>query len=337
MRRTNRGFTLIELLVVIAIIAVLVGLLMPAVQSAREAARRSQCINNLKQIGIAIASYESARRVLPLGGTTNGIADQGSDCKSTVHVPRGFGMLSFILPDMEQQPIYNAINFNLSAWNTFGSVNAGAANSTALGTKIATYVCPDDSAWKRIPGQNGSSQTSYFASGGTWDTIAFTPNPCWQRPGGNGAFDDSNSYRTVDIRDGMSNTVFVGESSQFRNDLDASFNLWSYYGLLPSSSVPNTSRPQGIAYEVPRLNAPLQAGDLATLQGLADYKIWSIPANVLTYREFGQWGFRSKHPGGANFLFGDGSVKFLKEGINQAVLMAVGTRYGKEIVPADAL
>lgn len=336
MRRKRRGFTLIELLVVIAIIAVLIGLLMPAVQAAREAARRASCLNNLKQIGIAIASYESARKVYPLGGTLFGPSDAGSGCNSGVHVPREFGMFAYLLPYMEQDPMFNSINFNLSAGGPFGSVHGGAANFTGLSAKVAAYVCPDDIGWIGISPPNGYSETSYFASGGTWRTLNFTPGPdCWQRAGGNGAFDDANAYRNEEFRDGLSNTIFVGEASRFKNDPDPAFNQWSRYDLFPSAyPVAGTSRAQGIAYEIPKINAQLMPNDLAQLP--ADPKAWSLPANVQNFAQFGQWGFRSLHPGGAHFLFGDGSVRFLKEAINPVTFMAAGTRYGKEVISADA-
>ncbi len=338
--RSRRGFTLIELLVVIAIIGVLVGLLLPAVQAAREAARRAQCSNNLKQIGLAINQYETAVHLFPLGGNYLGFGDAGTGCTAgTVNGPREFGLLIFILPYIEQKNLYNAINFNLAASGTFGSVNAAAANFTGLSATVSTYVCPSDERVYPTTTGNPYSQTSYFASGGTWNTFAYQPGPdCWQQVPGNGAFDASNAYAVSYFKDGVSNTIFAGESARFRNDPDPQLNSWTRFELLNSAFGGTTFRPQGLAYEVPRPNAPLMPNDGAQLPprapGTGDYKVWLT--NIPLYKEFGQWGFRSKHPGGIQTMFGDGSVHFIKDSINLTNYEALGTRAGKEVVSADS-
>ena len=338
--RLRQGFTLIELLVVIAIIGVLVGLLLPAVQSAREAARRAQCSNNLKQIGLAISQYDTASRVLPLGGNYLGVLDAGTGCTpGTTHGPRGFGLLAFVLPYLEQRNVFNSINFNLAASGMFGPVNASAANYTGLSAVISTYICPSDERVYPTAGGNPYSQTSYFPSGGTWNTFAYRPGPdCWQQVIGNGAFDASGSYTVSYFKDGVSNTIFAGEAARFRNDPDPQLNTWSRFELLNSSFGGSTFRPQGLGFEVPRINAPFMPNDGAQLPpaGMppSDAKAWLN--NVPLFKEFGQWGYRSKHPGGAQFLFGDGSVHFLKETINLITYEALGTRAGKEVISADS-
>jgi prepilin-type N-terminal cleavage/methylation domain-containing protein len=331
------GFTLIELLVVISIIAVLIALLLPAVQAAREAGRRSQCINNLKQIGIAVVAYETAKRVFPLGGNYLGQLDNGSGCTAgSVHGPRQFGALIFILPNMEQTQLFNSINFMVSASGTFGTVNATAVNSTALGTTLSTYICPSDQPATKA---TGIAQTSYFMSGGTWNTMFYKYGPdCWQRQPGNGAFDSSQAYRAPQFSDGLGQTVFAGESGRFRSEPDANFNQWSRFDIFPSSLSAGTTRPQGLAFEVPRPNAPIYANDSAALPPAVPYpdttayKAWAAAPQ---YKEFGQWGFRSWHPGGIHLVFGDGSVKFIKDSINLATFQAIGTRAGKEVVSSD--
>ena len=145
--RVRRGFTLIELLVVIAIIAVLIALLLPAVQSAREAARRSQCVNNLKQIGLSIHNYHSTNDALPpggevrSGGKAGGYNFSGADAWS--NGPQNFGMKVRLLPYMEQQPLYNAVNMQVTAiWGTGSAapyvVDGRFMNSTVMMTKVSS-------------------------------------------------------------------------------------------------------------------------------------------------------------------------------------------------------
>ena len=147
----RRGFTLIELLVVIAIIAVLIALLLPAVQAAREAARRAQCVNNLKQIGLALHNYHSTTDVFPLSNTVAWASSSPSDAN------QGWGTWSaqaLMLPYMEQQPLYNSINFNYTCWWGNGNNTNGQINSTVFNTLIKTYTCPSDGK----AGQSGEHQ-----------------------------------------------------------------------------------------------------------------------------------------------------------------------------------
>ena len=351
-RPAPAGFTLIELLVVIAIIALLIALLLPAVQAAREAARRAQCVNNLKQIGLAIQNYESALGVYPLGAVEYNPSDGGQSCGgSTLDGPgatRDFGMLAMILGTMEQSAAFNSINFSLRSHGLFnGTLNAGAANSTGLGATIATYLCPSDPPRTMLfdGGPNAFAQTSYFPSGGTWNTLAYYAGPnCWNQDPGNGAFDDYTAYPASAFTDGLSSTIHVGESSRFRNDPDWSFNNWSVFGFFSSAVGGGTTRPQGFAYQVPRPNAAMMPGDDpqtgsnplppgTNWPDTSDYKAWLLASK---YQNYGQWGFRSMHPGGVNFLFGDGSVRWIKESIDVATYRALGTRAGGEVISADA-
>jgi prepilin-type N-terminal cleavage/methylation domain-containing protein/prepilin-type processing-associated H-X9-DG protein len=346
----RRGFTLIELLVVIAIIAVLIALLLPAVQSAREAARRASCINNLKQIGLAIHNYETSHLRLPPGALTY---QEPYDSVQTKLVPRRqHTMFSFILPFMEQTPIYNAINFSVAAYTdisapqgTVPSIDAGQMNSTAFHNKLASYICPSDFLQKTdVNGPNVYSQGSYAAMAGTinildlfWgippccgsNTIEIEPN---------GVFGKNFSYRESDISDGMSNTIFVGELSRFKNDPEDLLNFWSRQGNFVVSS--GTTRAEGIAVAVPRINANLQVPEPAPGNSLnkGAGPPWG-PLNWMTNPvnwERGQAGFRSQHPGGANFLFGDGSVKWLKQTMDVITYQKLSTKSGGEIVNSDS-
>ncbi len=351
-RTAAAGFTLIELLVVIAIIAVLIALLLPAVQAAREAARRVQCVNNLKQIGLAIHNYENAQGVFPLGAVEynpqDGVTFCGGSSLDGPGATRDFGMMAMILGTMEQTSVYNAINFSLRSHGIFNNtINAGAANSTALGAAVSIYICPDDQRRTQFfdSGPNAFAQTSYFPSGGTWNTMAYYDGPnCWNQDPGNGAFDDAAPYAASAFTDGLSSTIFFGESSRFKNDPDWAFNTWSAFGYFSSAIGSNTTRPQGFAYEVPIINANMMLGDDPQYgsnplpPGTAypintDYKAWLLDPKYLQY---GQWGFRSQHPGGVNFLFGDGAVRFIKATINPTTYQALGTRFGGEVVSADS-
>ena len=366
----RRGFTLIELLVVIAIIGVLVGLLLPAVQSAREAARKAQCGNNLKQIGLALAGYESAIRSFPPGAIYYNSGDGGSNACSGVHEARSFGAFTFMLPYMEQlRRLRRRLTSTCRPVAPSGQSGAGI-NGRGLSTARASvsvsssYVCPSDfSPRGRIMARGlprSHSQTSYAPSGGTWNVVAYYSGPdCWQQDLGNGAFDDATSYGSASFRDGLSSTILVGETSRFPGDPDPTLNQWSrpgYYGVSTTfDPAGKTVRPQGFAFEVPRLNAPMMKGDYPggfTAPGVApgapgpnplppgtdypdtsDYKAWLL--NLPHYKEYGQWGFRSNHPGGAQFVFGDGSVRFLKVGIDLSTYQALGTRNGREVVGTD--
>jgi len=323
---------LIELLVVIAIIGVLIALLLPAVQAAREAARRAQCVNNLKQIGLGLHNYESSNTSFPIGVYTWG-PDSAPGCV----LPRGHTLFTFILGHMEQGNIYNAINFNFAAGNTAGTPDQwgqlpGLINNTALITKVNSYVCPSDS--RQIPytlaqSNNAYSQSSYTGNAGTYDIFRWwfgCPNDIPP----DGPFGKSISYKIADIVDGTSNTIFVGETSRFRNDADQVFNEWDRGLWFGSSLCAGCSRLEGIALVVPKINANVLSPEPLSND---PWVYWMTDPSHL---QKGQWGFRSQHPGGANFLFGDGSVRFLKDTINPATYRGLGTRSGGEVLSADS-
>ena len=167
----RHGFTLIELLVVITIIGVMTGMLLPAVQWSREAARKIQCTNNMKQLGLAIHNYESVNGVFPPGGIT--YQEYPLDCSQT---PRDHSMFTLILGYLDNAPVYNSVNFSYAAGGPQGRQHAGAVNHTALATTVAAFVCPSDGT--PIPPTsklvnpanqtyNGYSHCSYAGSTGT--------------------------------------------------------------------------------------------------------------------------------------------------------------------------
>src|SRR6516165_8820404 len=215
--KTCRGFTLIELLVVIAIIAVLIALLLPAVQSAREAARRAQCSNNLKQIGLGLHNYHSTHNTFPLGGTVNW---------SGYGYHAGWGTWSaqaLLLGYMEGQPLYNAINFNwVCCWDTGMYIN-----STVSMAIISSYICPSDGLSPISPGNDawGGLTNNYMACAGD-STDFFNPS---------GLFAESfKCYGVQACTDGSSNTIAFGES--LIGSLDQQQVKWRSGPVLPTAS-----------------------------------------------------------------------------------------------------
>ena len=331
----RRGFTLIELLVVIAIIGVLIALLLPAVQAAREAARRARCTNNLKQMGLALANYESSTGAYPIG-LQRYMPDRpgvpGSCSRNIRHT-----MFASMLPFLEQGNAYDRFNFDHAA--------SSSRNITAQETRIAAYVCPSDFASSgplNPPGgplqSIGVNQSSYAGSAGKIELMRYrhtTANAANCRHiEGDGAFVVSFNYKISHMRDGLSSTLFIGEASRFQNQPDSWQFPWNYgewFSLVGQPAGGSGSVLQGLAYTAPRLNAPLSLASVSPIID-PDPFTWFQKAAAQNY---GGFGFRSQHPGGANFLFGDGSVRFLKSSIALDVYRALGSRNGGEVVGAD--
>ncbi|MHB1561831.1 MAG: DUF1559 family PulG-like putative transporter [Isosphaeraceae bacterium] len=305
----RRGFTLIELLVVIAIIAVLIALFLPAVQSAREAARRAQCTNNLKQIALAASNYESAIGCFPPNGEWQG-------CITPGYVGTSYSVFMSMSPYLEQTTIYNSMNL--------GGCFLDAANLTAMGTQVASLVCPSDwadlsglnePASKYFGGYSGSASftlyySSYGAMTGTWmiepspnlPVYGFVnPNFSTSINAMNGMLHLDSHHMISSITDGTSNTILFGERAKdILNNTTVTPTAWGYW--YSSLRTMQTSMwPINPQKKIAALNCP-------GLQGINAYGTSSIV----------QWIFAasSDHPGGANFAFCDGSVHFLKDTIS---------------------
>jgi len=286
--RTCRGFTLIELLVVISIIGVLIALLLPAVQAAREAARRVQCTNNLKQIGLAFHNYHDAHSTLPPGYTYLLGYSTG-----------GFGWASMILPYMEQTPVFNAINFNLPAWSS--------QNSTACTQSLNSYQCPTDyTVTKGYLEREGFryAKSSYVACFGPTD-MDLTPEDR------KGLFSRNSRTRFADVTDGLSQTLAAGErTNAVYLTVIGSSNHFDLETVWPGAIKEN----------------PTDDHAHTTL---------FQSAYLINNPNFNDRSSMSYHPGGSNYLFGDGSVKFLKLSIDLGVYQSLGSRAGGEVVGSD--
>ena len=315
MRHHRRGFTLIELLVVIAIIAVLIALLLPAVQAAREAARRMQCTNNLKQIGLACHNYHDTRGALP-----------GAEM---VYNATSLSALSNLLPHLEQTTLYNAINFSFT-YNT-------PENNTAQNTRVNTFICPSDVA---DPHPEYGGQTNYMANMGSWIVWMSATGPNANLPAPNGVFYGNSATRFADVTDGLANTTLFSERilADFTNGVISPIADVFFSPAQPTTLDAAVQACQAVDITSPASQFPLFMG-----------APWINGQHVflhVTGPNTRSCGFftalrasmppSSRHPGGVNTLMGDGSVKFVKDSIGLTPWRALGTRAGGEIVSADS-
>jgi len=335
---SSSGFTLIELLVVIAIIAVLIALLLPAVQAAREAARRAQCINNLKQLGLAAHNYESTMGAFPMGNQGWRFPDCGNAYPADAFLHSTF---MFIMPFIESGAQFNA--YNLSR------VFASVANTTANYTQVSAFACPSDLEFTQEPeGYIPYVHVSYATSRGQNENIGVNwansaaPDPgapyyqnCNGDPG-DGMFGWQSSVRMGSISDGTSNTFLFGEVSRFRDEPASPFSIGNLAIWFQSDYSASSATPTSGAFVIPKLNSPPDRdGSVfnACFGPVVHPPDW---INIPACQKYGQFGFRSLHSGGANFSMADGSVRFVKESVNLPTYRALGTKAGGEVISADS-
>ena len=310
--KKRRGFTLIELLVVIAIIAILIALLFPAVQQAREAARRSSCKNNLKQLGIALQNYHDTHNVFPPGGVIGDCAGSPptnltglQECGSGQSL--GGNWLLYILPQMEQSSLWEKAAPILNAKAPLDNMN----NIFGHFSPVA-YRCPSH-PWDRrsnvaFRSLEHMSRANYGANYGSGDLTASYANTT------GGVFTINSSVNIRDIKDGTTNTFLVGELT-YLNDVTADARgAWVYSGM------------GGSAFSAARTPNSRTADILGRCTSTTEMPC--TEANDGTQIA----AMRSYHDGGVQVCLVDGSCRFISENISQTILNALGTRSGREVI-----
>jgi len=347
--RRPKGFTLIELLVVIAIIGVLIALLLPAVQAAREAARRSQCVNNLRQLGLAAHNYHSAVGSFPMANAT-----AYHDIGATDLTDWGtWSAQAFLLPYLEQKPVYDAMNFNWTCWWGYGA----NANATAFNTRLAVFICPSDGTETTSWGE--PMLNNYHGSMGTTTDI-------WNQSS-TGMFAHRLSIKESSVKDGLSNTILFSEALVGSDTIGTKWRDSVTGTTGANASLLNPLVPVGGQLQfAPAVLTALQECTTA-FQGTSNHT-WNrgwrwgpgspgltlfntvVTPNSQQYQwsgcrfgcpgcgvDFGNFlNANSSHPGGVNVGMADGSVKFIKDSIAPQTWWAIGTKAGGETVSSDS-
>lgn len=362
--RRHVGFTLIELLVVIAIIAVLIALLLPAVQMAREAARRTQCRNYLKQIGLALHNYHDAHGVFPLGSQAEPEGTLAAPIPwSGMRWLNSPGAFVGILPYIEEAALYNSWNIQFSGDNN--PVAPRSVQTTTMRQQPEWLLCPSDpyvsrAAFNQAVGtgnfQFSEGDNNYRFNTGTWHRIDIN----------NGPFNDRNAYGTRDILDGTANTAFASERNKGTNAMEigthrtaiVQFASGSSCAGCDSTNITNTPPATQALYLACRART-LDTSDIDLFRlGLDNWSrgrfsgtlynhIYTPNANFFdccnscdaipnTDSEEAIVTARSYHPGGVNVLMGDGQVRFVGDSVDEQVWRAIGTRDRQELVSNTA-
>ena len=353
-RRLSPGFTLIELLVVISIIGVLVGLLLPAVQSAREASRRTQCTNNMKQIGLAVANYETATRLFPAAGEA--LNTTVNNPGPVVQFVDGHSVFARLLPQLDSQNVYDSVNFRLSYNDLSGATERRSPRSSAatsaprptIAAKADMTMSATRATRPRLQRGIGYGITDYGATcftdisptGGPPATSAGFPATPLRDPLHRYDGLIRKGYTSIAmVRDGMSNTISFAEDAGRDATFYSEYSESTYDGKNPLvRNVPTGQRrfwrwgeaasAIGVSGQINNSTRPMSSksaypggcpnGGNTCIGAGANDEIFSV------------------HPGGANILFGDGRVQFVKTATNPVILRNLVTYNGKEIVQSDS-
>lgn len=293
--RLLHGFTLVELLVVIAIIGILVSLLLPAIQSAREAARRTQCSNNFKQVGLALLSYESAKKELP-PGTLLWAEGCSKPPKPTYGGWGGFGWGAFILPHLEENATYDKLDFK--------KMITEQPNFAASMQFVGAFLCPSDPTGRELstmtlqdhPGYLPEEDCANTNMAGVADSVNWTCDGRWPGLDRDGMLFSYSHVGFKNVTDGSSHTLLVGEIISAEPGTHDSM-MWITWDTLHTANGINTA-------------------------------VHRRPSNLWSVSEMS---FSSFHPGGCHFSMADGSVRWVNETINQSTLTALTTRAKGEV------
>ncbi len=335
------GFTLIELLVVIAIIAILIGLLLPAVQKVRDAASRMACSNKIKQIGLALHNYESANQVFPPAGRGYSWCGSAAGGPGDSQIYNSNGLV-LLLPYLEQEALFRQFNLNEasamtgnnpgSPWQNQNATLASVVgnpntngNGAAASTVVTAFLCPADSnpALGRLAGIHygpGGAGSSLQGAATNYDFITsdtdFSRCNNWRTAGAQQRmFGENSATKMVTVADGLSNTLMVGETTKYH--VNGAAIAWAYRTWVMSGIDPATSDPGLNLWHLPHVHPTWQNPPYTPMPGRI--RTWWAAAG-------------SMHTNGVNFALGDGSVRFITQSIDTTTLAGLCTMAGGETV-----